>query len=234
MRLKGIPASRPRAAELWDARKQMGWMAPAHGICAPDLWKLSRQPRAKGATQMAIIAIGLDLAKTVFQVHALGDDGKVMVRAPKRTSAATFHLARQRARSPRVQVLRTKARYCAESHHQDGPARTLTLHEIVRQPSADNRLALNDRSESAHCAFATPLFSTPSAMSRTWRRVEDPWPGAQAGSGRAGRGACRASQVSALTKLISQASHIAEMKISQNADGPSIPTAAAIAPNTIR
>jgi hypothetical protein len=38
----------------------------------------------KGAIRMKIITIGLDLAKSVFQVHAVDGDGNVVVRKAMR------------------------------------------------------------------------------------------------------------------------------------------------------
>src|SRR3954449_1188631 len=55
----------------------MGWMAPAPGVAAPR-W-CCHAARA-WSTTMEITTVGLDLAKNVFQVHAIGSAGGVVVR----------------------------------------------------------------------------------------------------------------------------------------------------------
>src|SRR3954451_17103202 len=55
----------------------MGWMAPAPGVAAPR-W-CCHAARAWSPT-MEITTVGLDLAKNVFQVHAIGSTGGVVVR----------------------------------------------------------------------------------------------------------------------------------------------------------
>src|SRR5882672_11965696 len=62
-----------------DRRKQMGWMAPAPGLRGP-MWLLSCKPEHWEPPTMEIITIGLDLAKNVFQVHAVSSTGEVVVR----------------------------------------------------------------------------------------------------------------------------------------------------------
>src|SRR6202162_3805162 len=60
--------------------KQMGWMAPAPGIRVPKLWKLSSNHEPKEPSAMEITTVGLDLAKNVFQVHAINSASKVVVK----------------------------------------------------------------------------------------------------------------------------------------------------------
>jgi len=59
------------------ARKQMGWMAPAPGVAAPQ-WCCHAHEH--GATTMEIMTVGIDLAKNVFQVHAINGTGEVLPR----------------------------------------------------------------------------------------------------------------------------------------------------------
>src|SRR5665213_1778891 len=58
----------------------MGWMAPAHGIRVPKLWKRSSNHEPKEPSAMEITTIGLDLAKNVFQVHAVNGASEVVVK----------------------------------------------------------------------------------------------------------------------------------------------------------
>src|SRR5580692_10488822 len=60
--------------------KQMGWMAPAHGIRVPKLWKRSSNHELKEPSAMQITTVGLDLAKNVFQVHAINTANEVVVK----------------------------------------------------------------------------------------------------------------------------------------------------------
>src|SRR5215204_936128 len=52
-------------------------MAPASGVAAP---RCAVAQHELGATTMEITTVGLDLAKNVFQVHAIGSTGGVVVR----------------------------------------------------------------------------------------------------------------------------------------------------------
>src|SRR3984957_7116541 len=60
--------------------KQMGWMAPAPGIRVPKLWKRSSNHEPKEPSAMQITTVGLDLAKNVFQVHAINTANEVVVK----------------------------------------------------------------------------------------------------------------------------------------------------------
>ncbi len=53
---------------------------------------LFKQPEpALGASEMKITTIGIDLAKTVFQIHGIDERGKVVVRKQlKRAEMATY------------------------------------------------------------------------------------------------------------------------------------------------
>src|SRR6188508_1891133 len=44
------------------------------------MWALLKLPRFGGASMQTITAIGLDIAKSVFQVHGVDADGQVVVR----------------------------------------------------------------------------------------------------------------------------------------------------------
>ena len=63
----------------------MGWMAPAPGVAMRHYGGVV-QPQAKEPSMGEITTIGLDLATRVFQVHAVGRDGKVVVRRQLRRS----------------------------------------------------------------------------------------------------------------------------------------------------
>src|SRR5215208_2952047 len=56
----------------------MGRMAPAPGASQRPGGAVTQYEL--GATTMEITTVGLDLAKNVFQVHAIGDTGEVVVR----------------------------------------------------------------------------------------------------------------------------------------------------------
>src|SRR5438045_2454667 len=66
--------------------KRMGWMAPAPGIRVPKLWKLSSNHEPKEPSAMQITTVGLDLAKNVFQVHAINSASEVVVKKTLRRS----------------------------------------------------------------------------------------------------------------------------------------------------
>ena len=44
------------------------------------MWALIRLPRFGGATHATITTIGLDIAKSVFQVHGVDAEGNVVIR----------------------------------------------------------------------------------------------------------------------------------------------------------
>ena len=44
------------------------------------MWALLRLPRFGGATMQTITTIGLDIAKSVFQVHGVDTTGRVVMR----------------------------------------------------------------------------------------------------------------------------------------------------------
>src|SRR5271167_2780327 len=64
----------------------MVWMAPAHGVWAPGCRRYRSVARAKEPPVMEISTIGLDLAKNVFQVHAVDASGNVVIRRAIRRS----------------------------------------------------------------------------------------------------------------------------------------------------
>src|ERR1700684_1889966 len=71
---------RPQSAQCPLCQKQMGWMAPAHGIYSAEMWKRSGNHEPKEPSAMEITTIGLDLAKNVFQVHAVKGASEVVVK----------------------------------------------------------------------------------------------------------------------------------------------------------
>jgi hypothetical protein len=46
------------------------------------MWVLLEFPRFGGASMQAITTIGLDVAKSVFQVHGIDAQGNVLIRLP--------------------------------------------------------------------------------------------------------------------------------------------------------
>jgi hypothetical protein len=50
------------------------------GTRVPKTWLLLKRPRFGGAKMQAVTTIGLDIAKSVFQVHGVDAHGKVVVR----------------------------------------------------------------------------------------------------------------------------------------------------------
>ena len=61
----------------------MGWTPPScNGIKVPK-WKVVFKPlKRKGASEMKITTIGIDLAKAVFGVHGVDERGKAVLRKP--------------------------------------------------------------------------------------------------------------------------------------------------------
>ena len=58
----------------------MVWMAPAPGIAMCQSVVSIKDHEQKEPSAMNVSIIGLDLAKNVFQVHAIDDGGEVIVR----------------------------------------------------------------------------------------------------------------------------------------------------------
>jgi hypothetical protein len=59
-----------------NRRKLMGWMAPWRHRCAKMVVVKDHQQPSMGN----ITTIGLDLAKSVFQVHAVDEVGRIVLR----------------------------------------------------------------------------------------------------------------------------------------------------------
>jgi hypothetical protein len=53
------------------------------------MWVLLMLPRFGGANHAKVTTIGLDIAKSVFQVHGVDAEGNVLIR-PKRKSAPRY------------------------------------------------------------------------------------------------------------------------------------------------
>src|ERR1700687_709345 len=69
----------------------MGWTPPPlNGIDVPK-WKCWLPLKRMGASAMKITTVGIDLAKNVFQIHALNERGKaVLCKQLRRTQVAAF------------------------------------------------------------------------------------------------------------------------------------------------
>ena len=50
------------------------------GTGVPKMWALLKLPRFGGASMQTITTIGLDIAKSVFQVHGVDAAGQVVIR----------------------------------------------------------------------------------------------------------------------------------------------------------
>ena len=64
----------------------MRWMAPAHGIWVPRCEGRQAFTSKREPSTMQITTIGLDLAKSIFQVHGVDATGQVVVRKSLRRS----------------------------------------------------------------------------------------------------------------------------------------------------
>ena len=69
------PAISPRPAGFWP--RPMRWMAPV-GIIVPKATAPVAQ--SQGGHPMQISTVGIDLAKRVFQIHGVDQDGNVVLR----------------------------------------------------------------------------------------------------------------------------------------------------------
>ena len=58
----------------------MLWTAPSTGSEAPTRWWPIKPPRFGGRHMKTVTTIGLDIAKSVFEVHGVDTAGKVVVR----------------------------------------------------------------------------------------------------------------------------------------------------------
>ena len=64
---------------LSGVKQQMGWMAPAPGIAMCQSVVSIKDHEQKEPSVMKTSTVGLDLAKNVFQVHAIDEAGEVIV-----------------------------------------------------------------------------------------------------------------------------------------------------------
>jgi len=68
---------------------------PLNGIKVPQ-WSVVHTTQQKGATEMKITTIGIDLAKTVFQVHGVDENGKKVVgKALRRNQVLSYFAQRE-------------------------------------------------------------------------------------------------------------------------------------------
>src|SRR5258707_15396980 len=95
--LSSLTDSTPRGAQMFQCpkpsvgRKADGVDGSRSRHLSAKLVEVFERPRAKGAIRMEITTIGLDLAKSVFQVHAVDGDGNVVVRkALRRAQVLAF------------------------------------------------------------------------------------------------------------------------------------------------
>src|SRR5262249_7356953 len=80
------------------------------GTEVPWMWVLLRPPRFGGGNMQAITTIGLDIAKSVFQIHRVDAAGNVVVRRQlKRRYVLSFF--------QKLPPCRVGIEACASSHH---------------------------------------------------------------------------------------------------------------------
>src|SRR5262245_24019470 len=92
------------------------------------MWLLLRRPRFGGVRMQAVTTIGLDIAKSVFQVHGVDAHGTVVVR---RQLKRRYVLAFFKKLSPCLVGIEA----CATSHHWSRELQALNScadHEIPR------------------------------------------------------------------------------------------------------
>src|SRR4051795_10837393 len=92
------------------------------------MWVLLKLPRFGGASMQTITTIGLDIAKSVFQVHGVDADGRVVVR---RQLKRRFVLAFFQKLPPCLVGIEA----CASSHHWSREIRALG-HTVRLMPPA--------------------------------------------------------------------------------------------------
>src|SRR5215813_7456004 len=92
------------------------------------MWGLLRLPRFGGANMQAITTIGLDIAKSVFQVHGVDADGQVVVR---RQLKRRYVLAFFEKLAPCLIGIEA----CASSHHWSRQLRALGHTVLLMPPS---------------------------------------------------------------------------------------------------
>src|SRR3712207_8785151 len=68
----------------------MGWMAPV-GIIVPRRWPSCCH---KEAIRMRISTVGIDLAKRVFQIHGVDQDGNIVLRKQLRRAQVLSFFAK--------------------------------------------------------------------------------------------------------------------------------------------
>ena len=108
----GVPYVRLRPVpDVGQIPKAMGWTPPhLNGIKVPD-WKFA-QPvnREKGST-MKLIRVGVDLAKSVFQVHGVDRSEKAVWR--RKLSREEWLKVLLAERPPRLRDRHGSLRWCA-------------------------------------------------------------------------------------------------------------------------
>ncbi len=68
------------------ASKVMVWNGPSNRHQKCLTWSRREAPQRKDRSMEKIITVGLDLAKSIFQVHGTAENGKVLVRRTLRRS----------------------------------------------------------------------------------------------------------------------------------------------------
>src|SRR5439155_21421119 len=68
------------------APKVMVWNGPSNRHQKCLTWSRREAPQRKDRSMEKIITVGLDLAKSIFQVHGIAENGKVLVRRTVRRS----------------------------------------------------------------------------------------------------------------------------------------------------
>src|ERR1043166_5375167 len=104
----------------------MGWTAP-DGINVPSWWLMIRTSKRRPSMAKAI-TIGLDIAKNVFQVHAVDEAGQVILRRRLRRAQVEPFFAKLAPALVGVEA-------CGSAHHWGRVLRGLG-HEVRLMPPA--------------------------------------------------------------------------------------------------
>jgi transposase len=98
------------------------------GTRVPKMWALLRLPRFGGATMQTVSTIGLDIAKSVFQIHGVDETGRAVIRRQlKRRYVLTFF--------QKLPPCLIGIEACASSHHWSRQLKALG-HTVRLMPPA--------------------------------------------------------------------------------------------------
>jgi hypothetical protein len=120
-------ATQHRDNDYAESPQVMLWTAPSTGAEAPTKRLPMRRPRFGGSHMKTVTTIGLDIAKSVFQVHGIDAAGKVVIRKQlKRGRVLPFFM--------KLPPCLVGIEACASSHYW-----AAGLREAVRQTPEERR-----------------------------------------------------------------------------------------------